>query len=296
MTSQKRESLLVRDTGPSRTAQAVAAERALLTDMGALADPLARTMLTPTMAAFSNAAKHIPPWLRARSVTLAGLAARVLWFDAQVADALDSHIAQIVIIGAGYDSRAWRFCREHVQFFELDQASTQSDKALRAPGPGPTYVAADLRIDTAAKALFDHGLDPSAMALFVMEGVTMYLEEKVVRHQLCELAKVGAPGSRLAVDFHPPRDAGTALNHRQNRLQRLARSGSGETFKLTLKRAEAVGLVTQSGWDVTEETSIREAALSLVPGQSGLRVDAVNEHKTLVAGSVMVHNRTGAFE
>ena len=55
----------------------------------------------------------------------------------QVADALDSHIAQIVIIGAGYDSRAWRFCREHVQFFELDQASTQSDKALRAPGPGP---------------------------------------------------------------------------------------------------------------------------------------------------------------
>jgi O-methyltransferase involved in polyketide biosynthesis len=113
----------------------------------------------------------------------------------------------------------------------------------------------------------------------------MYLDEEVVRHQLGELARASAVGSWLAVDFHPPRQAGTSLNHRQNRLQRLAGSGSGETFELTIDRPEAVELVAASGWDVTEETSMREAARALVPRESGLPVDAVNEHKTLLAGS-----------
>lgn len=272
-------------TQRSRTAQAVVAERALLTDMGVLADPFARRMLTPSTTAIFSVVKHVAPQVRARSVTLAGLAARVLWFDAQVARALDSDITQIAVIGAGYDSRAWRFCREGVTFFELDRGATQQDKARRAPGPGPTYVEADLTTHSAAEALLGRGLDPLRPALFVVEGVTMYLDEEVVRHQLGELGKASALGSRLAVDFHPPREAGTSRNHRQNRLQRLARSGSGETFRLTIERPEAVELVTASGWDVHEETSMREAARALVPGESGLPVDAVNEHKTLVAGS-----------
>lgn len=113
----------------------------------------------------------------------------------------------------------------------------------------------------------------------------MYLDEEVVRHQLGDMARLSAPGSRLAVDFQPPRDAGTSLNHRQNRLQRLARSGSGETFRLTIGFPEAVELVAASGWDVIDETNMREAARSLVPRDFGLPIDSVNEHKALVAGS-----------
>ena len=120
--------------------------------------------------------------------------------------------------------------------------------------------------------------------LFVVEGVTMYLDEEIVREQLGGLGKSSAVGSRLAVDFYPPRAAGTSLNHRQNRLQRLARVGSAETLRLTIGRPEAVDLVAESGWKVIQETSLREAARSLVPTESGLPVDAVNEHKTLVAG------------
>ncbi|MBA2625657.1 MAG: hypothetical protein H0U89_08645 [Acidimicrobiia bacterium] len=112
----------------------------------------------------------------------------------------------------------------------------------------------------------------------------MYLGEEVVRHQLGELGKSSAIGSRLAADFHPPGDAGTSQDHQQLRLQRLARTGSGETLRLLVDRPQAVELVEGSGWDVNEETSLREAACALVPGESGLPVDAVNEHKALVAG------------
>ncbi len=54
--------------------------------------------------------------------------------------------------------------------------------------------------------------------------------------------------------------------------------------RLLVDRPQAVELVEGSGWDVNEETSLREAACALVPGESGLPVDAVNEHKALVAG------------
>jgi methyltransferase (TIGR00027 family) len=262
----------------------VVAQRAVLTDMGVIADPFARGMLTPSMAAIVRIVRHWPDRVRARSVTLAGFAARVLWFDAQVAKALDAGIKQVAVIGAGYDSRAWRFRRDDVQFFELDHRATQQDKARRAPGPGPTYVEADLTTQSAAEALLEHGIDSSRPALFVIEGVTVYLDEEVVRHQLGELARSSAVGSRLAVNFHPPRDTGTSQHHRQWRLQRLARAGSGETLRLLVDRPQAAELVEASGWDVDEATSLRDAAHALVPQESGLPLDAVNEHGALVAG------------
>ena len=268
----------------SRTALGVAAERALLTDMGVLADPFARRMLTPSMTVIVNVVRHLPTQVSAQSVTLAGLAARVLWFDAQVTEALDAGIRQIVVIGAGFDSRSWRFGRQGVQFIELDHGATQQEKIRRAPGPGPIYVAADLTTQSAAEALVEHGLDTSRPVLFVVEGVTMYLDEKIVRDQLGGLGRSSAVDSRIAVDFYPPRAAGTSLNHRQNRLQRLARLGGAETLRLTIDRPEAMDLVAESGWKVTQEMSMWEAARSLVPSESGLPVDAVNQHKTLVAG------------
>jgi methyltransferase (TIGR00027 family) len=271
-------------TQRSRTAQGVAAERALLTDMGVLADPFARRMLTPSMVAIVNVVRHLPAQVSARSVTLAGLAARVLWFDAQVTEALNAGITQIAVIGAGYDSRAWRLRRAGVQFFELDHGATQQEKVRRAPGPGPIYVAVDLTTQGAGEALVEHGLDTSRPVLFVVEGVTMYLDEKSVRDQLGGLGESSAVDSRLAVDFYPPHAAGTSRNHRQNRLQRLARIGSAETLRLTIHRPEAVDLVAGTGWEVIQEISLREAARSLVPTEAGLPVEAVNEHKTLVAG------------
>lgn len=276
---------MVGSTRRSRTAQGVAAERAVLTDMGVLSDPFARGMLSPSMAVVFWVVRHWPYRVRARSLTLAGLAGRVLWGDAQLAEALDAGIRQVAIIGAGYDSRAWRFRRDGVQFFELDHPMTQRDKVRRAPGPGPTYVEADLTTQGVAQALRDGGLDPSQPALFMMEGVTMYLSEEVVRRQLGELARSGGSGSRLVVGFQPPPGAGTGRSQRQRRLQRLARVGSGETFKTRVDSPHAIALLQASGWQVDEATSLREAARSLVPHESGLPIDAVNEQKTLMACS-----------
>lgn len=269
----------------SRTAQGVLAERAILTDMGVLDDPIARSMLSPSMAALYRLCRRRPQRVPTLPVTLAGLAARVLWHDAQVFAALDGGLDQVAVIGAGYDTRAWRFRRAGVRFFELDHAPTQADKARRAPGSGPTYVEVDLTTQSAAETLRDGGFDPSRPALFVLEGLTMYLSEDVVRGQLRDLSQMSAARSRLTTDFYPPGAAGAARDQRQHRLQRLARAGSGEDLHLLVDRSQAAALVDGSGWTVDEAVSMRATAHRLVPAACGLPVDAVDEHKTLVSAS-----------
>jgi len=268
----------------SRTAQVVAAERALLASRGVLDDPFAREMLTPSMGATVWVVEYGPRRIWTRSVTLAGLAARVRWFDLQLVSALNAGTEQVAVIGTGYDSRPWRIRSNGVRFFELDHPATQQDKVRRARQPSPVYVESDLTTEDAARSLQDYGFDASQPALIILEGVTMYLGEEVVRRQLELLGRMSAIGSRLAIDFYPPSNAGTAQHHRQLRLQQLARSGSGESFRLALDRPQAVGLVQASGWNIDEVMSLRDAARTLVLPESGLPTDAVNPlawHKSL---------------
>ena len=272
---------------PSRTARGVAAERALLTEMGVLDDPFALGMLGRPMALAHALVRRRPQVVPTLPVTLAGLGARVLWHDARVAAALDAGVRQVAVVGAGYDSRAWRMARDGVRFFELDDGTTQQDKrskARRLPGPGPTYVEADLRDRTAAEALVDAGLDPGRPAVFVLEGLTMYLTEEVVRRQLSALAGAGAPGSRLTTDFYPPQ-ATTAADKKRVGVQRLGRLGSGERLRFGVTREQAVALVEACDWHVDDAVAAREAAQALVPRSSGLPVDAVSRHGTFLAAS-----------
>jgi methyltransferase (TIGR00027 family) len=262
----------------------VLAERALLTEMGVLSDPVARTMVSPSWVAFMWFVQHWPSPRKPWSVARAGLAARVSWHDVQVTRALDAGVEQIAVIGAGYDSRAWRFARNGVQFYELDHGTTQRDKMRRAPADGPKYVEADLWTHSAAQALQDHGLDGSRPAMFILEGLTMYLSEDVMRRQLSDLAESNASGSRISLDFSAPPNAGPPQDRRRMSYQRLARIGSGEDLKLLVDRPQAAAIVEASGWVVTEATSMRGAAREFVGRDSGLPVDAVNEHRSLVAG------------
>ncbi|OWY59945.1 hypothetical protein B7486_71845, partial [cyanobacterium TDX16] len=190
---------------PSRTAQGVAAERVVLDAMGVIDDPYARQMLGPSMRAIAWAVERGPASVRTRSLTLAGLAARVRWFDAKVGDALDTGIDQVVVVGAGFDSRAWRCARDGVQFYELDHAGTQAEKIRRAPAGGPTFVEADLTEHSPVEPLAQARLDWSRACLFILEGLTMYLPEQVVRDRLSELAEASVTGSRLLIDFLPAR-------------------------------------------------------------------------------------------
>jgi methyltransferase (TIGR00027 family) len=135
--------------------------------------------------------------------------ARTAYIDAIFARALQRRVPQIVLLGAGYDTRAYRFAGrlQGTRVFELDRSPTQQHKraclqaAHVAAADQLTYVSSDFKADNWVDALLDKGFAPRLDTLFVWEGVSYYLPSAAVEATLAALARSATPGSLLCADF-----------------------------------------------------------------------------------------------
>ena len=154
------------------------------------------------------------------------LALRVAYLDRLVGRAVDQlSIRQVVILGAGYDTRAARLPRAGVRFFEVDHPATQADKRAqlaRLPGypvDAATYVACDFEREDPVERLVASGLNPRDPALVIWEGVVMYLTDAAIRATATSLARGLDPRSLVAFDFVGKRFAAgqVAAEHAETR-------------------------------------------------------------------------------
>ncbi len=135
------------------------------------------------------------------------MALRTRYIDDCVIRAIDRGTRQVVILGAGLDTRAARLAREGVRFFEVDQPASQADKLARLskfdgyPLEAATFVSCDFETDDFVERLEGAGLDRRAPACFVWEGVVYYLLEEAARSTLRRLAKDFDAGSLLVLDY-----------------------------------------------------------------------------------------------
>jgi len=107
---------------------------------------------------------------------------------------------QIVLIGCGFDSRAFRLVGG--VWFELDEPQLIAYKEERLPAARAPNPLQRIAIDFAADSLEDR-LQPLASAaptVFVIEGVTMYLPAEALRMTL-EILKSRFPGHRIIADL-----------------------------------------------------------------------------------------------
>jgi len=131
--------------------------------------------------------------------------ARQTFFDSVVDRSL-ADISQFVILGAGFDTRAYRLPRDtRVRSFEVDTPKTQAIKRemLRKAGidtTGVTFVSADFEKEDWLTRLVDAGFDPKEPALFIWEGVIIYLDREAVEATLRKIAGT-AKGSVVAFDY-----------------------------------------------------------------------------------------------
>jgi methyltransferase (TIGR00027 family) len=136
------------------------------------------------------------------------LIVRTKFIDERLQQTIKDGATQVVILGAGWDTRAYRFADllRNARVFEVDQPATQNWKRRRAEealGPAPanlTYLPIDFRHQTLGDVLSAAGYDPTQKTFFIWEGVTMYLPEPAVRETLAWIA-CQAPGSSLVFDF-----------------------------------------------------------------------------------------------
>jgi methyltransferase (TIGR00027 family) len=134
-----------------------------------------------------------------------GLVLRVAFIDAVIAQRAPR---QVVIVGAGLDTRAYRLTAlAGVRVFEVDHPDTQAFKRHQAERLGPPraelrYVPLDFRKDALDEALRAHGFDGAEPTLWVWEGVVMYLDDHAVDTTLAAMRRLSAPGSTLLVHYH----------------------------------------------------------------------------------------------
>jgi methyltransferase (TIGR00027 family) len=239
----------MREGKPSASAQTVATVRAHLTWMGIVDDPLAHSMLRPRARLMARVLRSWPGNRYAHSPSFSFLAARTRFFDDEVTRALDNGIKQVGIIGAGYDTRAWRLARPGVDFFEVDHPATQRDKQQRAPIGGPRYVPIDLCEGGLAEHLVSAGLRPVAASIFILEGLTMYLSEDAVTTTLSALAAISGPGSRIAANFTISGGGPVSpISRATAKLIRASWAFSGEQTHRWLQNNDVSALVKRTGW------------------------------------------------
>lgn len=257
---------------PSSTAQNVALARSHLTWRGILDDPVAAAMLRPRWAMLDKAMRRPALAGLGRNRTFSWLVARTRFFDDAVTSALDAGVRQVVIVAAGYGNRAWRLARPGVRFFEVDHPATQADKRGRAPEGGPRYVPVDFGTDSVAERLLAAGYRADEPGVFTVEGVTMYLTEAQVRDLSGTLRRVGAAGSRLAINFGLGVEAAASrtswIGALLTRVQFVV-SGERVTYRPSIPHAEAV--LTGTGWTPERTLTAPELVERYVTG-TGLPV------------------------
>ena len=189
--------------------------------------------------------------------------ARMTFFDAAV-DRYLAGIAQFVILGAGFDTRAFRLPKDaRVRSFEVDGPKTQAVKreTLGRAGidsTGVTFVAADFEKEDWLTRLVDAGFDPGRPALYLWEGVMMYLDKEAVEATLRRIAST-AKGSVVAFDYLT-----TGPLESRALYWRYARAGTkaaGEPLKFGIDSAPPAGerlaeLLQSCGLSLVEQRTL----------------------------------------
>lgn len=135
--------------------------------------------------------------------------ARTIHMDALFVQALEQCWPQIVILGAGYDSRSYRFKQKigKTRIFEVDAYGSQQHKRrcmhrAQLDWPSQTaFVCVDLAHQDLAPKLEEAGYDPGRQTLFLLEGLVMYLPEPQVKYLLCFMQQNRSAGTTIAFDY-----------------------------------------------------------------------------------------------
>lgn len=137
------------------------------------------------------------------------MTARLVHMDDVVRQEAAAGLDQLVILGAGYDTRAYRMQDDlvDVRVFEVDLPAMSEDKRSRLESalgsvPGDVeYVEVDFTHDNLFERLKGHGYDESARTLFVLCGVSMYLPEETLLELFSQVAAHSAGGSSIVFDY-----------------------------------------------------------------------------------------------
>jgi len=135
--------------------------------------------------------------------------ARTKYFDNAFKQALENGVEQILIFGAGFDSRGIRLCNSNrnVRIFELEAPATQSVKIRRYRQKGIKipenliFIPIDFDRESLSDRLLQAGFKKERKCLFILEGLTMYLQPESIDSTFRVIKHFAGAGSRVIFDY-----------------------------------------------------------------------------------------------
>jgi len=179
---------------------------------------------------------------------------RERYIDDFLKSALTQGLEQVVILGAGFDSRAYRIEGiDKTKVFEVDHPATQKIKLQRlnqfiSPLPSNiTFVAVDFNTQTLKERLFASGYDERKKTLFIWQGVTMYLTTTGVDSTLAFIANHSGEGSTVIFDYFYSQSLGKGAPTGARNVIRIARA-LGENIEFGIEKGKLAEFLSARGF------------------------------------------------
>jgi methyltransferase (TIGR00027 family) len=220
--------------------------------------------------------------------------ARTAFFDQIVEQALKENVGQLVFLGAGYDSRPYRFeklIRDTI-IFELDTKPTQQRKRLcleQAQIPIPEqvrFVTVNFGTDSLEDRLIEAGLDRKKKTTFIWEGVTYYLNAEVVDNMLAFVRENSPSGSSICFDYAALSNAALSEDSARELRNHMRSQYANEPTRFGIFAGEIGAFLAGRGFEIVEHLTADEMTRKYLPTDGYLDIGKVSSLFCLVHARV----------
>jgi methyltransferase (TIGR00027 family) len=241
-------------------------------------DPFARYFLADDLVRAEEPVRLLNEMMSRWNLVVPGVCeailARTRFVDDLLQAAIEEGLPQLVILGAGYDTRALRFDRlkNETAVFELDHPATQQVKQrrlkqnrLRLPYRMRFIPCRFDKEDFTAK-LLGGGYDPDRITFFIWEGVTYYLSPADVERTVGFMAKCSRAGSAVVFDYFPPSVIDGACRLQEAVALRQALKLMGEEIKFGIEPETMEDFLSTRGLVLRKNVTSEDAHRSYLKG------------------------------
>ncbi|MEY4483119.1 MAG: hypothetical protein RL693_571 [Verrucomicrobiota bacterium] len=190
----------LREGGVGQTCLLIAAWRAKEAEQidPLFVDPMANIFISPAMESW------VDQVTRASVSTFHLISCRTRYFDDCLKSEMERGLKQVVLLGAGLDTRSLRLGNPAVSFYEIDQGEVLLYKRQCLEGNGYSVrshlIEGDYIQDDLLAMLESRGFRANEETYFIWEGNTMYIPGNAILSFLNRL-KAGVPRFRISFDY-----------------------------------------------------------------------------------------------